>query len=69
MITRTVALDGIIYTARSSGDFWAYNPPTMIVGIELGACVEVNRLMIPRPDRKQYKPTITRREREQAARH
>ena len=38
--TVKVALDGIIYTARSSGDFWGYNPSMMIVGTELEACVE-----------------------------
>jgi hypothetical protein len=65
--TVKVALDGIIYTARSSGDFWGYNPSKMIVGAELEACVEANKLVIVRPDGKQYKPTITRRERDQAA--
>ena len=65
--TVKVALDGIIYTARSSGDFWGYNPSKMIVGAELEACVEANKLVITRPDGKQYKPTITRRERDQAA--
>lgn len=67
--TVTVALDGIIYTARSTGDFWAYNPSKMIVGAELEACVEANKLVITRPDGKQYKPTIIRRERDQAAGH
>jgi hypothetical protein len=64
-----VALDGIIYTARSSGDFWGYNPSKMIVGTELEACVEANKLVITRRDGKQYKPTITRRECDQAASH
>ncbi len=59
-----VALGGVIYTARSSGDFWGYNPSKMIVGDELEACVEANRVVITRPDGKQYRPTITRRERE-----
>jgi hypothetical protein len=67
--TVKVALDGIIYTARSSGDFWGYNPSKMIVGTELEARVEANKLVIARPDGKQYKPTITRRERDQAAGH
>jgi len=67
--TVTIALDGIIYTARSSGDFWGYNPSKMIIGTELEACVEANKLVITRPDGKQYKPTITRRERDQAASH
>ena len=67
--TVKVALDGIIYTARSSGDFWGYNPSKMIVGTELEACVEANKLVIARPDGKQWKPTITRRERDQAASH
>lgn len=62
-----VALDGIIYTARSSGDFWGYNPSKMIVGSEIEASVEANKLVIVRPDGKQYKPTITRRERDQDA--
>jgi hypothetical protein len=65
--TVKIALDGIIYTARSSGDFWGYNPSNMIVGADLEACVEANKLVIARPDGKQYKPTITRRERDQAA--
>ncbi|HZT69324.1 MAG TPA: hypothetical protein VFC10_06210 [Terriglobia bacterium] len=67
--TVQVALDGIIYTARSSGDFWGYNPSKMIVGMELEACVEGNRLVIKRPDGKPYKPTITRRERDQTGSH
>ena len=65
--TVKVALGGILYTARSSGDFWGYNPSKMIVGTEVEACVEANKLVITRPDGKPYKPTITRREREQAA--
>jgi hypothetical protein len=67
--TVQVALDGIIYTARSSGDFWGYNPAKLIVGAELEARVEANKLVITRPDGKQYKPTITRRELDQAASH
>lgn len=67
--TVRVALGGIIYTARSSGDFWGYNPAGMIVNSELEACVEANKLVITRPDGKQYKPTIVRRERDQAASH
>ncbi len=59
-----VALDGIIYTARSSGDFWGYNPSRMIVDSEVEACVDSNKLVITRPDGKQYKPTIVRRERD-----
>jgi len=62
-----VALDGIIYTARSSGDFWGYNPSSMIVNSEVEACVDSNKLVITRPDGKQYKPTIIRRERDQSA--
>lgn len=65
----TISLEGIIYTARSSGEFWGYNPSKMIVGTEVEACVETNKLVITRPDGKQYKPTITRREREQSASH
>lgn len=65
--TVKVALDGIIYTARSSGDFWGYNPSKMIVGTEIEACVEENKIVITRHDGKRYKPTITRRERDQAA--
>jgi hypothetical protein len=67
--TVKIVLDGIIYTARSGGDFWGYNPSKMIVGVELQACVEANKLVITRPDGKQYKPTITRRELEQTDSH
>ena len=67
--TVRVALDGIIYTARSSGDFWGYNPSKMIVNSDLEACVDANKLVITRHDGKQYKPTITRRERDQPASH
>ena len=63
----TVALDGIIYTARSSGDFWGYNPSSMIVNSEVEVCIDSNKLVIIRPDGKQYKPTIIRRERNQSA--
>jgi hypothetical protein len=58
---------GIIYTARSSGEFWAYKPSSMIVNSEVEACVDSNKLVITRPDGKQYKPTIIRRERDQSA--
>jgi hypothetical protein len=37
----------------------------MIVGAGLEARVVANRLVITRPDGKQYKPTITRRERDE----
>jgi hypothetical protein len=62
-----VVLDGITYTARSSGDFWGYNPSSMIVNSEVEAWVDSNKLVITRPDGKQYKPTIIRRERDQSA--
>jgi hypothetical protein len=38
----------------------------MIVGAELEVRVEANKLVITQSDGKQYKPTITRRERDQA---
>lgn len=62
-----VVLNGIIYTARSSGEFWSYKPSSMIVNSDVEACVDSNKLVITRPDRKQYKPTIIRRERDQSA--
>ena len=65
--TVKITLGGIVYTARSSGDFWGYNPSKMIVGTEVEARVEANRLVITRPDGKQYKPTITRRELDRTA--
>jgi hypothetical protein len=65
--TVTGALNGVIYAAGSNGDFWGYKPSKMVVGTEVGACVEATKLVITRPDGKQYKPTITRREREQSA--
>jgi hypothetical protein len=60
--TVKVALNGIIYTARSTGDFWGYNPTKMVVGSEVEACAEANRLVLSRHAGKPYKPTITRRE-------
>jgi hypothetical protein len=51
--TVKVGLDGIIYTARSSGDFSGYNPSTMIVDTELEACLEAKKLLVTRPDGKQ----------------
>jgi hypothetical protein len=65
--TVKVALNGMVYTARSNGDFRGYNPSRMVVGDDVEACVETNRLVITRHDGKTYKPTITRREREQPA--
>jgi hypothetical protein len=62
-----VQLGGIIYTARSSGDFWGYNPSSMVVNSDVEACVDSNKLVLTRPDGKQYKPTIIRRERDQSA--
>jgi hypothetical protein len=41
--------------------------PTSYGGSHLEARVEANKFVITRPDGKQYKPTITRRERDQAA--
>lgn len=65
--TVKVSLDGVIYTARSSGDFWGYKPANMVVGTELEACLEANRIVIKRHDGKAYKPVITRRELERDA--
>jgi hypothetical protein len=54
----------------SLASFWMCdNPAGMIVNSVLEACVEANALVIARPDGKQYKPTITRKERDQAASH
>jgi hypothetical protein len=39
----------------------------MIVNSEVEACVDSKKLVITRPDGKQYKPTIIRRERDQSA--
>jgi hypothetical protein len=62
-----LALEGMIYTARSNGDFWGYNPSRMIVNSEVETCVDSKKLVITRPDGKQYKPTIIRRERDESA--
>jgi hypothetical protein len=50
--TVRVALDGIIYTTRSS----------MIGAAEREARVEASTLVITHPDGRQYKPSITRRD-------
>ena len=58
----------VVYPSEFAGTNKATSA-TWGVGAELEACVEANQLVITRPDGKQYKPTIIRREREQAASH
>ncbi len=62
-----LAVGGMIYSARSSGEFWGYDPSKLVVNSDIPVCVEPNRLVITRPDGKQYKPTIIRREWERSA--
>lgn len=60
--TIRVELGDMMYIARSSSDFFSYNPSKLIVNSEIEACLDSDRLVIMRPDGKQYKPTIIRRE-------
>jgi len=54
----TIALGEMTYTAQSSGDFFGYNPTKLIVNDPIEACAVSNKLIIKRPDGKEYKPSI-----------
>ena len=59
----TVALDGMVYTGRSGGEFWNYKPTSLTVNDPIPACVDGQNLILTRPDGKQYKASIVRRAR------
>jgi hypothetical protein len=56
----TVALDGMIYTGEANGDLFNYKPTNMVVHDPVQACVDGKKLILTRPDGKQYKTSIVR---------
>ena len=57
----TVEVSDMVYTGRSAGDApWNFNPTRLIVNDEIGVCVYGSRLILKRPDGKNYKLQIVR---------
>jgi len=56
----TVELEDMRYTAQSAGNFWNFNPTRLVINDPIGICVEGNRIILRRPDGKDYKATIVR---------
>jgi hypothetical protein len=66
--TVTVELEDVTYTARSSGNFWNFDPSRLVINDPIGACVDRNQLILRRPDGKDYKAKIVRTVRNDASR-
>jgi hypothetical protein len=64
MYAITVAIDGIAVTGEYESR-WArsYKPSDLVVGDEIDAKIEGKKLVIKRPDGKELKATIIKRER------
>jgi hypothetical protein len=61
----TVVIGDLIYTTESLKNlFFGYNPTDMVVNDPIDVCVEKNKLVLTRPDRKKYKTRIVRSERD-----
>ena len=56
----TIQLDDMRYTAESSGNFWDFNPTRLVVNDQIGVCIDKNKLVVKRPDGKNYKASIVR---------
>jgi len=56
------------YTARSSGNFWNFDPTRLVINDPIGACVDRNQLILRRPDGKDYRARIVRTVRNDASR-
>ena len=63
----TVEFGDMSYTARSAGNFWNFNPTRLVINDPIGICVDRTRIMLRRPDGKDYKATIVRAVRTQAS--
>jgi hypothetical protein len=66
--TIIVELEDMTYTARSSGNFWNFDPSRLVINDPIGACVDRNQLILRRPDGKDYKARIVRTVRNDASR-
>lgn len=57
----TVLLNDLVYTRESPGDeFWHFNPTRFVLNDPIEACVREDRLMLKRPDGKEYRSNIVR---------
>lgn len=53
-------LDDMLYTAESSGNFWNFDPTRLVINDSIGVCVDGKRIILRRPDGKDYKAKIVR---------
>ena len=56
----TLELDDIRYTAQSSGNFWNFDPTRLVINDPVGVCVDGKRIIVKRPDGKDFKAKIVR---------
>jgi hypothetical protein len=57
----TVLLNDLVYTGESPGDeFWHFNPTRFVINDPIDACVREDRLILKRPDGKDYRSKIVR---------
>ena len=64
----TVRLNDLLYTGESSGNaFWDFNPTRLVINDPIEACVDKDRLLLRRPDGKDYKTKIVRTVRDSKA--
>ncbi|MGE3511010.1 MAG: hypothetical protein AB7N65_19235 [Vicinamibacterales bacterium] len=57
----TVLLNDLVYTGESPGDeFWHFNPTRFVINDPIDACVREDRLILKRPDGKDYRSRIVR---------
>ena len=58
-----IELDDVVYEAEASANPWNFNPTRLIVNDPIGACVDGKRIVLKRPDGKDFKARIVRAER------
>ena len=64
----TIRLNDLLYTGESSGNaFWDFNPTQLVINDSIEACVLKDRLLLRRPDGKDYKTKIVRAVRDSQA--
>ena len=56
----TIELEDIRYTVQSSGNFWNFDPTRLVINDPIGVCVDGNRVVVKRPDGKDFKAKIVR---------
>lgn len=57
----TVLLNDLVYIGESPGDeFWHFNPTRFVINDPIDACVREDRLILKRPDGKEYRSKIVR---------